>query len=86
MLRQKLPAIIVLVLCFGPLFSSAQLRWKNVDSLFQPLPHSVHVYFSDEKIDTGTFQAYYLVADLKNRRLVFTVDTTLGRRLTPSKF
>jgi len=75
------------VACFlFPLFSSAQLKWQNVDSLFQPLPKSVHVYFTDEKIDTGTFKAYYLIADLKDKKLEFTVDTTLNRRLTPSQF
>ena len=69
-----------------PLFSAAQLKWTNVDSLFQPLPKSVHVYFTDEKIDTATFQAYYLIADLKDKNLEFTVDTTLNRRLKPSGF
>ena len=64
----------------------AQLKWVNVDSLYQPLPSSVHVYFTDSPIDTGAFRAYYLIADLKDKSLEFTVDTTLNRRLTPSKF
>lgn len=46
----------------------------------------MHVYFTDNKIDTGAFKAYYLIADLKDKKLEFTVDTTLNRRLTPSKF
>lgn len=66
--------------------SSAQLRWQNVDSLYQPLPSSVHVYFTDTPIDTGKFRAYYLIADLKDKKLEFTVDTARDRRLTPSKF
>ena len=33
---------------------NAQLKWTNVDSLYQPLPSSVHVYFTNEPIDTGT--------------------------------
>lgn len=69
-----------------PLCSAAQLKWQNTDSLFQPLPKSVHVYYTDDKIDTGAFKAYYLIADLKDKRLAFTVDTTLDRRLTPAKF
>jgi len=65
---------------------SAQLNWHNVDSLYQPLPSSVHVYFTNDPIDTGKFRAYYLIADLKDRNLIFTVDTAHDRRLTPNQF
>lgn len=65
---------------------SAQVKWQNVDSLYQPLPASVHVYFTDSPIDTAPFRAYYLIADLKDKRLDFTVDTTRDRRITPSAF
>jgi len=80
---RRLPALILFII---PVLSFAQLKWQNVDSLFQPLPKSVHVYFTEDKIDTGTFKAYYLVADLKDKKLEFTADTTLNRRLTPSQF
>ncbi len=66
--------------------SFAQLKWQNVDSLYQPLPSSVHVYFTDQPIDTSPFRAFYLIADLKDKKLEFTVDTARDRRLTPSKF
>lgn len=66
--------------------ASAQIKWVNVDSLYQPLPPSVHVYFTDDKIDTAAFRAYYLIADLKDKNLEFTVDTSRDRRLTPSTF
>ena len=69
-----------------PVFTYAQLKWTNVDSLYQPLPSSVHVYFTNEPIDTAPFRAYYLIADLKDKKLDFTVDTTLGRRFTPTQF
>jgi hypothetical protein len=65
---------------------TAQLRWKNVDSIYQPLPGSVHVYFSDDSLDNGPFRAFYLVADLKDKKLDFTVDTSKDRRLTPQFF
>jgi len=65
---------------------NAQLKWTNVDSLYQPLPSSVHVYFTNEPIDTAPFRAYYLIADLKDKKLSFDVDTTLNRRLTPTQF
>jgi exopolysaccharide biosynthesis protein len=69
-----------------PLFSSAQLKWKNVDSLYQPLPPSVHVYFSNDSLDGKPNIAYYVIADLKDKKLDFTTDTTNGRRLTPAQY
>ncbi len=65
---------------------SAQLRWKNVDSLYSPLPENVHVYFTNDSLDGKPNIAYYLKAKLKDKKLDFTVDTTLGRRLTPEQF
>ncbi len=64
----------------------SQLSWKKVDSLFQPLPSSVHVYFTNSKLDTASFKAYYVIADIKDKALDFTTDTTHKRRLTPSQF
>ena len=66
--------------------SFSQIKWKNVDSLYQPLPSSVHIYLTDQPIDTGAFRAFYLIADLKDKKLEFTTDTSLNRRLTPAKF
>jgi len=64
----------------------AQIKWQNVDSLYQPLPNSVHVYYTDQPVDTSAFRAFYVIADLKDRSLDFTTDTTLNRRLKPSQF
>src|SRR6185503_4469273 len=75
-----------LLLIINSIGVSAQLKWTNVDSLYQPLPSSVHVYFTNEPIDTAPFRAYYLVADLKDKKLLFDADTTFHRRLTPSQF
>lgn len=54
--------------------------------MYAPLPRSVHVYFTSNSPDTGKFRAYYLEADLKDKKLQFTTDTAMGRRLTPSQF
>src|SRR5215471_10257645 len=77
--------ILLLAGCYW-LSGVAQLKWINVDSLYQPLPSSIHIFFTDQPIDTAVFRAYYLIADLKDKSLDFTVDTTLNRRVTPSKF
>jgi exopolysaccharide biosynthesis protein len=78
--------IIFIVILSSAIGASAQLKWTNVDSLYQPLPASVHIYFTDSHIDTASFRAYYLIADLKDKKLDFTVDTAHDRRLTPSIF
>lgn len=69
-----------------PLFAFGQVKWTNVDSLFGPLPSSVHVFFTDSPVDTGKFRAYYLIADLKDPHLQFRADTAHDRRLTPAEF
>ncbi|HSQ43973.1 MAG TPA: phosphodiester glycosidase family protein [Ginsengibacter sp.] len=68
-------------------FSSiAQLHWKNLDSLYQPLPASMHIYKSIDSIDGKPDVVYYVIADLKDKSLNFTTDTTYKRRFTPSQF
>jgi exopolysaccharide biosynthesis protein len=78
--------ILGLIAFLIPFSLAAQIKWKNVDSVYEPLPKSIHVYFTDDPIDTGTFRAFYLVADLKSKKLDFTTDTTSKRRLTPFQF
>ncbi len=67
-------------------FSFGQLKWQNVDAEFQPLPASVHVYKTTDMLDGKPNIAYYVEADLKDKKLDFTVDTTYQRRLSPSAF
>lgn len=67
-------------------FCLAQLNWTNVDSLYQPLPSSVHIFKSTDSIDGKPNIAFYVTAELKERNLVFTTDTSHKRRLTPQKF
>ena len=65
---------------------NAQLRWVNVDSLYQPLPSSVHVFKTTDTLEGKPNIAYYVIADLKDKDLSFDADTTLNRRFTPSQF
>lgn len=67
-------------------FCHAQLRWTNVDAEFQPLPPSVHIYKTTDSLDGKPNVAYYVSADLTDENLLFSADTTLQRRLTPSQF
>ncbi len=68
------------------LILAAQTTWTNVDSLYQPLPASMQVYKSTDSIDGKPNVMYYAIADLKDKNLIFTSDTTMDRRITPSGF
>ena len=83
---QQKRIIIYSLLIVNSIAVNAQLKWTNVDSLYQPLPSSIHVYFTNEPIDTAPFRAFYLIADLKDKKINFNADTTLGRRFTPTQF
>jgi hypothetical protein len=77
--------IVILSLC-SPVSVFAQLKWKNVDSMFATLPPNVHVYYTNDSLDGKPNIAYYVEASLKDKNLDFTVDTTFDRRQTPSQF
>lgn len=74
------------LLIINSIGASAQLKWINVDSLYQPLPASVHVFKTTDSLDGKPNIAYYVIADLKAKKLLFDADTTLNRRFTPSQF
>jgi hypothetical protein len=72
--------------CFLPFTLFAQLKWQNVDSLYQPLPKSVHVFYSNDTISGRPNHAYYVIADLNDHHLSFQSSATNGKRNTPLKF
>ena len=74
------------LLIFNCFVSSAQLKWINVDSLYQPLPASIHIFKSNDSLEGKPNIAFYVIADLKDKNILFDVDTTLKRRLKPSQF
>ena len=79
--------ILIIGFLFSILISNAQLKWVCVDSLYQPLPASVHVYRTNDSMYDGKPNiAYYVSAELKNKKLEFTTDTTYKRRLTPMQY
>jgi hypothetical protein len=65
---------------------NAQIKWVNVDSLYQPLPASVHIFKSTDTLNGKPNIAFYVIAGLKDKKLLFDADTTLGRRFTPTQF
>ena len=68
------------------IYSHAQLNWINVDSLYLPLPNNFHVYKTIDLLNGEPNIAFYVIADLKDKNLIFDTDTSKNRRLTPSQF
>jgi exopolysaccharide biosynthesis protein len=66
--------------------ANSQTNWMNVDAQYQALPASMHVYKSTGSLEGKPNIMYYAVADLKDKNLKFTTDTTFKRRLTPDQF
>jgi exopolysaccharide biosynthesis protein len=75
--------VLFVVLIFS---ANAQTGWVNIDAQYQPLPSSFHVYKSSDPVDGKPNIMYYAIADLKDKNLKFTTDTTYKRRLTPDQF
>ncbi len=80
--------ILIVIVCFliTGITANAQVSWINLDSLYQPLPATMHVYQSTDSIDGKPNIMYYVIADLKDKRLNFTTDTSYKRRIMPSQF
>jgi len=68
---EKVFSIFIFSLFFG-LQVNSQLKWKNVDSLYQPLPASVHVYITNDLLDGKPNNAYYEIADMEDKAIAFT--------------
>jgi hypothetical protein len=82
--RKSFLSLAFILFLFHAGFS--QLKWQNVDSLFQPLPASVHIYKTTGQLDGKPNIAYYIEAELKDRDLNFLADSTYKRRLTPLQY
>lgn len=66
--------------------TTAQLYWTKVDSVNTNLPKAVKLFYTNDSIAGKPNIAYYLEANLKDSELIFDVDTTYKRRLTPNEF
>lgn len=78
--------IIISLLSLLPLFASAQLQWKRVDSLFGTIPSNVHVYYSESAIDGKPNKAYYAIIDVKKTDMSVEAIVGNGKRYTPVQY
>lgn len=84
-LLQRIGSICLVLLCFSSALQS-QVQWINVDSLFQPLPSSVHVYRTTDLLDGKPNIAYYVSVELTDKQLDFTTQIGEGKRYTPTQY
>ena len=77
---------ILLLLFFSAAVCTAQLHWKKADSLYAPLPASVHVWSCVDTLNGFPFIAYYTSVRLKDKTLQFTAQTGQGNRFTPLQY
>lgn len=80
------PAVFFLLFFFVVVVCQAQLHWKKVDSVYGPLPASVHIYSCVDSLNGFPFIACYASARLKDKALQFTAQTGQGKRFTPLQY
>lgn len=83
-MKRNILFISLLLLCSVTV--QAQWSWRNVDSLYQPLPDGVHVYMTTDATEGKPNIAYYVSADLTDRSLQFSSQVGNGKRFTPSQY
>ncbi|MFI5157136.1 MAG: phosphodiester glycosidase family protein [Chitinophagales bacterium] len=71
---------------FPFIFSVAQLHWHRVDSLFGKLPASLQVYMVNDSLEGRPIIAYFASVRLRDKSLLFSVQTGEGSRFTPSQY
>jgi len=84
-LMQKLIFAVLPALLSGH-FSQGQLHWTRVDSLFGPLPYSLHVYCTNDSLEGSPFIAYYASVRMSDKELAFTAKADNQKRFTPTQF
>jgi exopolysaccharide biosynthesis protein len=74
--------VFVLLNCIC-ILATAQLSWRQVNTT---LPAGIKLFVTLDSLDGKPNKAAYIIADLQDKNLVFDVDTTLNRKLTPQQY
>ena len=77
----------VLLFCCSSLIychSFAQIRWHQV--LNDSLPPGIKLFKTKDSLHGRPFIAYYVEANLKNKKLEFATQVGSGKRFTPSQY
>ena len=73
LIRRMIVAFVPVIISISSSF--AQLHWQKADSLFGPLPASLHVFKTNELLNGSPFIAYYVSAKLKDKNLLMYFQT-----------
>ena len=84
MLMKKISLLFIFLLII--IATQAQLHWKRIDTFQTPMPTGLQLFYTNDTIEGKPNIAYYIEADLNNTDLIFDVDTSFNRRLTPTAF
>lgn len=76
----------MLIFCLFFYTCTAQWHWQNIDSVYQPLPASIHVFVTHDSTEGKPNIAYYVRVSLKDKSLDLTAQTGNGKRLTPTQY
>ncbi len=68
------------------LYAQDPLKWETVSPAEGNLPPSLKLMRTQSTMNGKPNIAWCVIADLKDPKLTFTTDTSLGRRLTPAQF
>ena len=77
---------IIFIFLVFPFALSAQLKWINIDSAYQPLPKGVHIFFTNDSLEGKPNRAFYVCANLNQKNLLFTTQIGNGKRFTPAEY
>ncbi|MEO6732891.1 MAG: phosphodiester glycosidase family protein [Ferruginibacter sp.] len=81
-----LKLLVLTAILFFSSHTMAQVKWVNTNEAYAPIPVGFDVFKTTDSLNGRPFIAYYIIADLKNKALHFTTDTSYKRRLTPAQF
>ena len=84
MIRKHLHSFFLLL--FYPVFTFSQLSWEKADSRFGPLPSSLHVFRTNNTLDSAPCIAYYASVVLKDKNLLFSTQVSNGNPYTPDQY
>ena len=65
---------------------TTKVTWLNVSAEFDVNYSHIQVYKTNDSINGRPNVSFYIVADIKNKKVRVTTDTTFKRRLTPTEF
>ncbi|MBK6481059.1 MAG: hypothetical protein IPF93_23100 [Saprospiraceae bacterium] len=74
------------IFLFSGVLTGQSVQWDRDSSLQAGLPQGMEIYYNHQPLEGAPFRGYFAKIDLLDKKLDFDVDTTQGRRLTPSQF